>query len=99
MPCWVRSSARVSPAARPQDAAWTQTAESDSFRTAQMVVPALLNRSGFGRQRVTVTVTVAGLFGLLSSVDESVSGTIGSCGKHIGFFGVLRWVDMSSTPS
>lgn len=46
-----------------------------------MVLPALLNRFGFGRQRVTVTV--AGLFRLLSSVDESVSGMIGSCGKHI----------------
>lgn len=40
-----------------------------------MVLSALLNRSGFGRQRMTVTV--AGLFGLLSSVDETVSGMIG----------------------
>ncbi len=47
-----------------------------------MVLSALLNRSGFGRQRVTVTV--AGLFGLLSSVDETVSGMIGSwVSKHI----------------
>ncbi len=47
-----------------------------------MVLSALLNISGFGRQRVTVTV--AGLFGLLSSVDETVSGMIGSwVSKHI----------------